>query len=175
MSDAAPDALTELARTWRRYEADPDGALRAITEAAVVALGVARASVWLLDDERRRLRCVDRYEAGAGRHTAGEVLAAVDYPAYFRALGGEEPITADDAGADPRTAALTAGVLAADGVGAILDEPVRLGLHLVGIVRHEHVGGPRTWTRADQKDGAFLASLASLRSSCRSGPGARPS
>jgi len=164
MSDAvpAPDALTELARTWRRYEADPDGALRAITEAAVAAIGVTRASVWLLDDDRRRLRCVDRYEAGAVHHTSGDVLAAAAYPAYFRALADEEPICADDAVADPRTAELVAGAAAAAGAGAILDEPVRLGLNLVGVVRHEHVGGPRAWTRAEQKDGAFLASLASL-------------
>ncbi|MBK7192256.1 MAG: hypothetical protein IPH80_07240 [Myxococcales bacterium] len=39
------DALSELARVWRRYEGDPDGAIRAITETGCTAIGVARCSV----------------------------------------------------------------------------------------------------------------------------------
>jgi hypothetical protein len=42
------DAIAELARIWRRYEGDPDGAIHAITETAARALDTARASVWLL-------------------------------------------------------------------------------------------------------------------------------
>jgi PAS domain S-box-containing protein len=159
---APTDALTELARVWRRYEGDPDGALRAITETACVALGVARASVWLLDDDHRTLRCADLYEREAGRHSAGTALAAITYPAYFAALASEEPIAADDAHADPRTAEFSPGYLAPLGIGAMLDAPLRTGGRLVGVVCHEHVGPARAWTAAEQRDAAFLASLASL-------------
>jgi diguanylate cyclase (GGDEF)-like protein/PAS domain S-box-containing protein len=159
---APTDALTELARVWRRYEGDPDGALRAITETACVALGVARASVWLLDDDHRTLRCADLYEREAGRHSAGTALAATTYPAYFAALASEEPIAADDAHADPRTAEFSPGYLAPLGIGAMLDAPLRTGGRLVGVVCHEHVGPARAWTAAEQRDAAFLASLASL-------------
>ncbi|MCE9579151.1 MAG: diguanylate cyclase [Deltaproteobacteria bacterium] len=159
---ATSDALSELARLWRRYEGDPDSALPAITETAVAALRVERASIWLMDEGHGVLRCIDLYEATPGRHTRGTVLRAADYPQYFAALAAEEPIAASDAMTDPRTAEFGPGYLAPLGIGAMLDAPIRLGLGLVGVVCHEHVGAARVWTRAEEKDGAFLASLASL-------------
>ena len=159
---AAFDALSELARTWRCFEGDFDRAVREITEAGARALQVARASFWLLDDERTEIRCVDLFEATTGQHTAGAHLLAGDYPSYFQALEIEDPIAADDAALDPRTCEFTESYLRPLGIGAMLDAPVRRGRRLVGIVCHEHVGGPRLWTAAEQKDAAFLASLASL-------------
>ncbi|HET9483432.1 MAG TPA: hypothetical protein VFO79_05710, partial [Xanthomonadales bacterium] len=74
------DAIAELARIWRRYEGDPDGAIRAITETAASALQVARASVWLLDVDRDELTCTDLYDAQSGQHTNGMVLKSSEYP-----------------------------------------------------------------------------------------------
>jgi diguanylate cyclase (GGDEF)-like protein len=158
----ATDAIAELARIWRRYEGDPDGAIRAITETAASALSVARASVWLLDAARDELTCIDLWEAEAGRHSSGIVLQQAQYPEYFAALAGEETIAADDAHADPRTREFSAGYLTPVGIGALLDAPIRTGLRLVGVLCHEHIGPARVWTASEQKDAAFLGSLASL-------------
>ncbi len=158
----AGDALSELARLWRRYEADPDGAIRAITETGCAALDVARCSVWLLSDDRTSLRCLDLYERAERRHTHGTVLDAVAYPAYFAALESEEPIAAGDAHLDRSTSEFSIGYLTPLGIGAMLDAPVRSGGALVGVVCNEHIGGARTWTVGEQRDAAFLASLASL-------------
>jgi diguanylate cyclase (GGDEF)-like protein len=159
---SASDALSELARSWRRYEGDFERAVREITEVGVHALRVARSSIWLLDDNRTELRCVDLYEDGRAGHTAGATLRASDFPAYFEALESEEPLAAHDAHTDPRTHEFAPSYLTPLGIGAMLDAPVRRGRRLVGVVCHEHVGGPRRWTLAEQKDAAFLASLASL-------------
>ena len=78
-----PDALSELARIWRRYEGDPDGALRMITETGCKALEVTRCSVWLLDDDRENLRCLDLFETASGEHSSGIVLSAPIYPFAF--------------------------------------------------------------------------------------------
>jgi diguanylate cyclase (GGDEF)-like protein len=156
------DALSELARTWRRYEGDFDRAVREITEAGARAVQVARSSVWLLDDDRRVIRCVDMYELEADRHTSGMILRAGDYPSYFEALELEDPIAAHDAITDARTREFAEGYLTPLGIGAMLDAPVRRGRRLAGVVCHEHVGGARRWSVADQKDAAFLASLTSL-------------
>jgi GAF domain-containing protein len=155
------DAIAELARIWRRYEGDPDGAIRAITETAANALHVARASVWLLDVDRDELTCADLYDASQNTHTSGVVLRSSEYPDYFAALADEETIAADDASSDPRMHEL-AGYLVPLGIGALLDAPIRTGLRLVGVLCHEHVGGKRDWTPTEVKDAAFLGSLASL-------------
>lgn len=156
------DAIAELARLWRRYEGDPDSAIRAITETAASALRVARASVWMLDVDRDELTCHDLYDAAAGTHARGPVLRSSEYPSYFAALADEDTIAAHDAHADPRLREFRHGYLAPLGIGALLDAPIRTGLRLVGVLCHEHVGGSRTWTATDQKDAAFLGSLASL-------------
>jgi diguanylate cyclase (GGDEF)-like protein len=158
----SPDAIAELARIWKRYEGDPDGAIRAITETAARALGVARGSVWLLSEDHAELTCLDFYDANGDRHSAGSSLRAVDYPAYFAALLKEETIAAENAHVDPRTAELSAPYLGPLGIGALLDAPIRTGLRLVGVLCHEHVGEARAWGLGERKDAAFLASLASL-------------
>ncbi len=162
MPGTTPDAIAELARIWRRYEGDPDGAIRAITETAAHALGVERASVWLLDQDRGELTCVDLYEATAHRHSSGTVLKSAELPDYFAALATEETIAAENALHDPRTREFAASYSAPLGIGALLDAPIRSGLRLVGVICHEHVGPSRAWTTTDRKDAAFLGSLASL-------------
>jgi diguanylate cyclase (GGDEF)-like protein len=155
------DAIAELARIWRRYEGDPDGAIRAITETAANALRVARASVWLLDVDRDELTCADLFDAKQNTHSSGVVLRSSEYPDYFAALADEETIAADDASTDPRMHEL-GGYLVPLGIGALLDAPIRTGLRLVGVLCHEHVGDKRVWTATEKKDAAFLGSLASL-------------
>lgn len=157
-----PGPVSELARVWRRYEGDPDGAIRAITETAARALSVARASVWLLDEVAAGLRCVDLLEAGAHRHASGTVLRAFDFPAYFAAMLEEDTIAVADAHADPRTSELSAPYLRPLGIGARIDAPIRTGRRLVGVLCHEHVGAPRAWTELERRDATFLATLASL-------------
>ena len=158
----SPDAIAELARIWKRYEGDPDGAIRAITETAARALGVARASVWLLSEDSTDMTCVDLYEAAEQRHSSGIVLHAADFPTYFAAMLEEETIAAEDAHADPRTAEFSTPYLGPLGIGAMLDAPIRTGLRLVGVLCHEHIGPARGWGLGERKDAAFLASLASL-------------
>ncbi len=162
MPEREADAISELARAWRRYEGDPQAAIRVITETGCRAIDVARCSVWLLDDDRATLRCLDLYERESGRHTSGVVLSASTYPGYFAALDIEEPIAADDAHRDPRTSEFSEGYLTPLNIGAMLDAPVRTGGALVGVVCNEHVGGERRWTLTEQRDAAFLGSLASL-------------
>lgn len=156
------DEIAELARLWKRYEGDPDAAIRAITETAARALKTARASVWLFSEDHSELTCIDLYEADLQRHTSGMVLRSFDYPAYFAALLEEDAIAAKDAHTDPRTAEFSRTYSDPHRVGALLDAPIRTGLRLVGVLCHEHIGGERVWTPIERRDAAFLGSLASL-------------
>jgi diguanylate cyclase (GGDEF)-like protein len=170
-SDAmqSQDAIAELARIWKRYEGDPDGAIRAITETAARALNTARASVWLLGEDQSDLTCVDLFEVAENRHSSGIVLRATDYPHYFAAMLEEETIAADDAHTDPRTSEFSVSYLTPLRIGALLDAPIRTGRRLVGVLCHEHIGPARPWSGGERKDAAFLASLASLTLELKNG------
>jgi diguanylate cyclase (GGDEF)-like protein/PAS domain S-box-containing protein len=150
-------ALGALARHESFARQDRAGSFRAVTEAAVGVLGVARASVWIHRDDALRLSCADMYEAGPGRHDAGTTLSALDHPTYFEALRDARLVATADAVADPRTASLARDYLIPAGVTALIDAPILLQGRLAGVVCCEQVGPARPWT---SEDVAFVGSLA---------------
>jgi PAS domain S-box-containing protein len=123
---------------------------------------VERASIWLYDELRTGIECVELYERGPRRHSRGMILSAADFPAYFRALEEERAIVATDAHEDPRTREFSDCYLQPLGIGAMLDAPVRVRGRMAGVVCHEHVGGPRQWTFEEESFAASIADLATF-------------
>ncbi len=134
---------------------EPEEVLGAITEFASELLDVRRASIWTLVGDR--IICRDGYDRAEGAHTRGEELLKRDYPEYFRALARGEPIAAEDARTDPRTASLFQDYLGPMGIGAMLDTPIEVDGRLHGVICLEHVGPPRAWSQEDRATGAMLA------------------
>lgn len=132
-----------------------DGCLRAITEAGAEALDVARVSVWLFSPTREALHCRDLF--ADGKHESGPIIRVEDYPAYFKLIGQERIVSAEDAATDPRTRDFGPEYLSVFGIGAMMDAPILFKGEIAGIVCCEHRGGPRVWQPDDQ---AFVASLA---------------
>ncbi|MFT7936311.1 hypothetical protein, partial [Salmonella enterica] len=56
-------ALAEHARGSELLSAQPEHALRMITELAAETLETARVSVWFYNDDRTKIRCGDLYES----------------------------------------------------------------------------------------------------------------
>ena len=108
--------------------------LHLITENGARTLGVNSASVWLFDEDRATLRCLDRYDADSGRHLHGIDLTAGHYPDYFAALNTDRAVPVSDAHTDPRTSSLRDDYLVPWKVGALLDSPVRLSGGLIGVL-----------------------------------------
>ena len=80
-------------------------------------------------------------------------------PAYFDAIEHDRVVAANDAHTDPRTREFCELYLTPNGIGAMLDVPLRQDDRPVGVLCVEHVGGPRTWTVDEQN---FAMSLANL-------------
>lgn len=152
-------ALVELTSHPEIEGRDLSAALRFVTETAARTLKVARVSVWRFTAEHSVIECVDLFEAGTERHSAGAVLTAATHPAYFRALADEEVLASDDATRDPRTSEFSEDYLRPLGIQSMLDVAIRVGGQLDGVLCHEHVGLPRAWT-ADEK--TFAVALANL-------------
>lgn len=132
------------------------GTLAEMVETAARTLGVDRAGVWLLIDERRAIRCFELYERSREQHSEGAVLRAADFPAYFAALEARRAIPGADAREDPSTHELGPAYLEPLGIVSLLDAPIyREGL-VIGVVCHES-RTPRPWT-AQERD--FAAAVA---------------
>ena len=106
-----------------------------------------------------RMKCLDLYEQSRGCHTSGMELAAVNHPAYFQALAKESPLAVGDAHTDPRSQELSESYLRPNGITSILNAPIWLNGHMVGIVCHEHIGVQRQWTLIEE---SFVAAIATL-------------
>jgi signal transduction histidine kinase/FixJ family two-component response regulator len=150
-------ALVRLARRGLSDPADCGDALREVTREASRTLEVERVSVWQLSADRQELRLITLYEASPDRDSRGVVLLASEYPSYFEALESGRAIDAHEAASDPRTREFLDGYLEPLGISSMLDAAVRDGGRVIGVVCHEHVGPPRTWTTDEI---AFAAAIA---------------
>jgi signal transduction histidine kinase/ActR/RegA family two-component response regulator len=141
---------------------DLAAALRRLAESSAVTLETARVSVWRYNADQNVLECRNLYDASTREHTAGQSLAARDYPVYFRTLAEGGIVAVDDGCADPRTREFAESYFRPLGIGAMLDVPLYIGGKVVGVLCHEHVGGPRTWTADEKTFAVAMANLVSL-------------
>ena len=156
-------ALLKLAQSEAIISGDLQRAFQAITEVASRVLAVERASIWLFQEDRTAIRLADLYESTNGRHSTGSVLQANQFPSYFQALEQEEStIAAHDAHYDPRTREFSSAYLTPLGIGAMLDAPIRHKGKVVGVLCHEYLGTPRTWTADESTIAVSFATMATL-------------
>jgi len=156
-------ALLKLAKSEAIISGDLQRAFQAITEVASSVLAVERASIWLFQEDRTAIRLADLYESTNGRHSTGSVLQANQFPSYFQALEQEEStIAAHDAHYDPRTREFSSAYLTPLGIGAMLDAPIRHKGKVVGVLCHEYLGTPRTWTADESTIAVSFATMATL-------------
>ncbi len=155
--------LARLAIARFQVEGD-DGPLRAIrhaTRTSAEKLDCARVGVWLfVDDTKRAITAPMVFDLARQTYDEdGQTLHEELCPSYFQAIREHRTLVVSDALTDPRTRELADSYLASRRIGALLDVPIyRLG-DIVGILCHEHVGGPRSWTDAEC---AFATSVADM-------------
>jgi len=155
--------LLELTQSQAIISGDLHQAFQAITEAASRVLAVERTSIWLFQEDRSAIRLQDLYEAPTRQHSAGTILQASQFPAYFQALEREEhTLAAHDAHVDPRTCEFSASYLTPLGIGAMLDAPIRHRGKTVGVLCHEYLGTYRTWTTDEMTVASSFATMVTL-------------
>ena len=125
-------------------------------------MGVERASLWRITEDRTAIRCEDLYESSRDFHAGGGILRIEDYPHYFRGLAAEEAIVANDAHNHPFTREFSADYLPQFGISSMLDVPIHLYGRLEGVLCHEHVGAPIEWTPDQRLFAIAIANLAAL-------------
>jgi len=157
-SEVQQQALLLLSK--QQWLAGHNGVMDSIhlaTSIGARTLGVQRCSVWLYNDDKSAIKCVDLYDAGSGEHTSGTVLKARDFPHYFDALHKERIIDAGDAYTNNYTYEFSDVYLRPLGISSMLDAPIWLAGQSIGVLCSEHVGTHRNW-EVDEKN--FAASLA---------------
>ena len=135
---------------------------QAVAHAAAVsaqALNIERVGLWYFDDEDTNLICQCLYTLTSKSFTSGAELDARMFPNYLAGLRERRVIAATDARTHRVTGELTASYLTPNGIVSVLDAPIILHGHVVGVVCHEHVGSPREF---EQHELDFAGSVADM-------------
>lgn len=152
---AALDVLAQLDKS------DLDLAFRRIVTTDADVLGVERVSYWELTPDRAAIQCRLLYQRTNQSFSEGAELRATDYPSYFTAMLNDRLIVAHDASTDPRTREFVDTYFREHDIRSMLDVPVwRRGI-LAGVICHEHVGSPRTWTHEEQDFALAIGNMTS--------------
>lgn len=156
------EVLIQLSRSRLLENGSLDATLKEITEASARTLDVARVNVWLYNEDRSKIHCIEQYELSTGTHSKGYELAAADYPSYFKALKEERTIAAHNAYTDSRTREFSDSYLRPYGITSLLDAPIRVGGRIVGLICHENIGTARRWTLEEEYFAGSMADFISL-------------
>lgn len=135
----------KLALSRHVAEGNVERLVSAVTQKAAQALNVERVSVWPLEDNDQKLRCLDLYELSKARHSSGMILERALFAAEVEALLSSKYIDASDPQNDPRTSGYTDGYLIPLGITSMLDVSIRVSGRVLGSLCLEHVATPHDW------------------------------
>lgn len=155
--------LVQLSKSPTLKGSNMKAALREIASSAAATLEVSRVSVWLYSNADRRIKCVEVYDRGKGRHEEGTgLLSAGDIANCLQALEAERAIAASNALLDAKTRTFAELYLSPGETGAMLNVPIRIGGQLVGFICHEHAGTERRWLLGEINFAASIGDFAAL-------------
>ncbi|MBN3963326.1 ATP-binding protein [Nostoc sp. NMS8] len=149
--------LAELTNHKALFEGNLETAFKVITEKAANALEVERVSVWLFNDERTKLQCINLYERSNQKHLAGLERNLADYLIYYKAVVALSTIAITDTRTDLRVQELWDKLLKPNNIVSLIDTSIWVGGKIVGTVLYEQIDTPRTWEISEQN---FVSSIA---------------
>ncbi len=155
-------SLAHLAAMQLGNWQNPETIFREIAQVSASALDVERVSIWRFDDDFKQLECIGLYIKSKDLHTESKPLVAAELPAYFQYLKQSRVISINDVYQHPATAEFTKDYLSGADIGAMLDGTIWLNNQVIGVICHEHIGGPREWTLDEQNFVGSITDLARL-------------
>jgi signal transduction histidine kinase len=165
MSQTKMDLSQVLARIARSHVIT-NGNLREVLQeiavTAAAALHVARVNIWIFDEAKTSIQCVEGYDAKFQRHDCGEVLSATDFPSYFAALEKLRTIASIHAADNEFTKELYDVYLKPHDIITMLDAPIYLSGEVIGVVCHEHTECLREWTIEEEGFAGSIADFVSI-------------
>ena len=154
--------LIELSKNKVLTQGNFLGACQEINEVVSRTLAVKQVGIWLLDDSKTKLQCVDFYNLTSNEHTQGVEILVADYPNYFQGWKSSRLIVSNDVVSDSRMQELLEAYLKPSGITSMLEALIHWRGQIIGVICLEHIGTPRTWSLEEQNFASALADLVSL-------------
>jgi len=150
--------LAQISRNPDIDKGDLAASNRLILQGITSGLATDRASVWLMSDDRRQMRCAYLLDCDTHYAEPDITLSRQDFPNYFTALDLERNIVAQDAHSHPQTSEFSEPYLTPLQICSMLDTPIRHHGVMVGIICIEH-RQPKNWQTDEIVFAGFLADI----------------
>jgi|GEM_PF-2403254 len=148
---------------WSKVDyQDENITIHKATELSAKALHVERVSIWLFEEDKTCLNCVDLYLADYHQHQQGMMMEAENYPEYFKAICSGNMLLVNNARQDPRTCELTEDYLLPLEIYSMLVLPIVQEGNLIGIICHEKTGEAKIWQLDEQDFASSVINAISL-------------
>jgi PAS domain S-box-containing protein len=133
--------------------------LNEILRLAALALDCERTSFWRFNSSLDLLTSECLYLKSEDTFSSGIVLSQVDYPKYFSEIRKENILVSNDVSNDERLSELRDNYFSSLKIRSMLDQNVRSGEEVLGVLCHESVGENRKWSATEE---AFTRSVSDI-------------
>ena len=108
-------------------------------------LEVSRVGIWLFNNDKSSLACMNLFKQKDNSHVSGHILQEDDYPKYFEALKKGRPLVINEAQKDEITKEFMPEYLKPLDIVSMLDVPVMSEGQVIGALCNEHIQSVRIW------------------------------
>ncbi|MFN3163804.1 MAG: PAS domain S-box protein [Pseudohongiellaceae bacterium] len=136
--------------------------IQLVTRLMAETLNVSRASVWLYDQEKTNVDCLDVYCLESQSHLDTETLRVADYPEYFGYIEQGEVLAVTQAQTDVKTAELKQPYLLAKNIQSLMDTPIKVGGEVRGLLSAEQCHRQRRWSIDERNFARSVSNIVSL-------------
>jgi len=151
-------AIVDLSLHDSLFNGDIISAAKILNESAAKVLGIARTSVWLLDDTNETMEVLDLYDFNKNKHYRKGSLSVLKHPEYFKTLESDRSIAITDVLNDTKTNDIKEYAKKYN-ISSQLNNPIRIAGQLRGVISFEHTGKTRTWFTDEIRFGGEIADL----------------
>lgn len=137
-------------------------AVQNITETASQTMDVERVSVWLFDNTRTRLHCLDLYTKSTKTHSEADFLGSQKFPSFFAALQDNQSLLIEDVQEEEILIELRPKYLNPLGIVSLLTSSFDIAGELTGLLMFEQVNIERLWLLEEISFARSLSELLSL-------------
>ena len=139
-----------------------DIALQKATEVIAKTLYISRVSVWLYNDNKDELKCINLFSLDENSHSKGTILKASKYPKYFNTLKDVRVIAFDDAQKYDWSREFIHDYLIPLNIKSILNIPIMRQGEVIGIVSNKQIAKIREWSSPDIEFTTAIANWVAL-------------
>jgi class 3 adenylate cyclase/sensor histidine kinase YesM len=137
-------------------------AVQSITETASQTMDVERVSVWLFNNNKTQLHCLDLYIKSSKLHTESDFLGDDRFPSFFAALKENPNLYIEDVDDEEILKEIRPDYLKPLGVVSLMTSSFDIGGELIGFLMFEQVDIERLWLLEEIGFASSLAELLSL-------------